>query len=253
MVTFLGGHDYASLAEWRWLNGGRCGRSATMASSESLKRTVIMGAAGRDFHNFNLVYRDDPNTRVVAFTAAQIPGIAERRYPTSLAGPRYPDGIPIMAESELEALCREERVDDVVFAYSDVPHATVMHAASRALAAGSDFLLLGPNCTMLTAPVPVIAVSAIRTGCGKSQTTRWLGRLLSRYGLQVAVIRHPMPYGDLARQAVQRFATRDAIWTRPTARSRNERNTSRTWPPAPWSTPGWTMGGSWSARRRRRM
>jgi predicted GTPase len=182
-----------------------------MASSESLKRTVIMGAAGRDFHNFNLVYRDDPNTRVVAFTAAQIPGIAERRYPTSLAGPRYPDGIPIMAESELEALCREERVDDVVFAYSDVPHATVMHAASRALAAGSDFLLLGPNCTMLTAPVPVIAVSAIRTGCGKSQTTRWLGRLLSRYGLQVAVIRHPMPYGDLARQAVQRFATRDDL------------------------------------------
>jgi predicted GTPase len=170
-----------------------------------------MGAAGRDFHNFNLVYRDDPTSRVVAFTAAQIPGIAERRYPASLAGPGYPEGIPIVAESGLEALCREERVDDVVFAYSDVPHATVMHAASRALAAGADFLLLGPDRTMLSAPVPVIAVSAIRTGCGKSQTTRWLGRLLRQRELRVAVIRHPMPYGDLTRQAVQRFATREDL------------------------------------------
>ena len=182
-----------------------------MASSESPRRTVIMGAAGRDFHNFNLVYRDDPTTQVVAFTAAQIPGIADRCYPAALAGPRYPDGIPIVAESGLEALCREERVNDVVFAYSDVPHATVMHAASRALAAGADFLLLGPDRTMLAVPVPVIAVSAIRTGCGKSQTTRWLGRHLRQRGLRVAVIRHPMPYGDLARQAVQRFATRDDL------------------------------------------
>jgi len=169
---------------------------------------VILGAAGRDFHNFNVVYRDDPSTRVVAFTAAQIPGIAHRRYPPSLAGSLYPDGIPIEDESGLEAICEREHVDRVVFAYSDVTHETVMHLASRALAAGADFTLLGPERTMLRADVPVIAISAVRTGCGKSQVARWLGRRLRERGLRVGVIRHPMPYGDLEKQRVQRFATR---------------------------------------------
>jgi predicted GTPase len=171
-------------------------------------RTLIMGAAGRDFHNFNVVFRDDPTHEVVAFTAAQIPDIAGRRYPPALAGRHYPDGIPIVDEARLAELCREERVQQVVFAYSDVSHGQVMHCASIALAAGADFILLGPRRTMLEARVPVIAVSAVRTGCGKSQTSRWLSRLLRRAGLSAAVIRHPMPYGDLERQAVQRFAHR---------------------------------------------
>ena len=169
-------------------------------------RIVILGAAGRDFHNFNVVYRHDPEVHVVAFTQAQIPRLSDRRYPPSLAGPRYPDGIPIVDETELEAVCVREGVDQVVFAYSDVPHAAVMHLASRALAAGADFALLGPRRTMLRARVPVIAISAIRTGCGKSQTARWLGGWLRRRGYRVAVLRHPMPYGDLERQRVQRFA-----------------------------------------------
>ena len=167
-----------------------------------------MGAAGRDFHNFNMVYRDDPKSEVIAFTATQIPEIAGRRYPPSLAGPRYPDGIPIVEETELETLCRKERIDQVVFAYSDISYARVMHTASKSLASGADFLMLGPRRTMLHAKVPVIAVCAVRTGCGKSQTARWLSRLLKQEGLQVAVIRHPMPYGDLESQAVQRFSTR---------------------------------------------
>jgi predicted GTPase len=171
-------------------------------------RVVIMGAAGRDFHNFNVVYRGDPTREVVAFTAAQISGIAGRRYPRSLAGDLYPKGIPIVGEDELEAWCREHRVHEVVFAYSDIAHAEVMHRASRALATGADFILLGPARTMLRAAVPVIAVSAVRTGCGKSQTARWLSGLLRGHDLRVAVIRHPMPYGDLARQGVQRFAAR---------------------------------------------
>jgi predicted GTPase len=174
-------------------------------------RIVILGAAGRDFHNFNLVYRDDPDVRVVAFTQAQIPRLHDRRYPPSLAGPRYPDGIPIEDEAELEAICRRERVHQVVFAYSDVSHAAVMHLASRALAAGADFALLGPRRTTLRARVPVIAISAIRTGCGKSQTARWLGRWLRARGYRVAVLRHPMPYGDLERQRVQRFARREDL------------------------------------------
>jgi predicted GTPase len=172
---------------------------------------VILGAAGRDFHNFNLVYRDDPDVRVVAFTQAQIPRLHDRRYPASLAGPRYPDGIPIEDEADLETICRRERVDQVVFAYSDVSHAAVMHLASRALAAGADFALLGPCRTTLRAAVPVIAISAIRTGCGKSQTARWLGRWLRARGYRVAVLRHPMPYGDLERQRVQRFARREDL------------------------------------------
>ncbi|MGE0455358.1 MAG: cyclic 2,3-diphosphoglycerate synthase [Vicinamibacteria bacterium] len=176
-------------------------------SEGRVRRIVIMGAAGRDFHNFNVAYRDEPAAVVVAFTAAQIPGIAGRRYPAQLAGLLYPEGIPIVDEAELEALCRREEVDEVVFAYSDVEHATVMHAASRALAAGADFTLLGPERTMLRSKRPVIAVSAARTGCGKSQTSRFLSRRLRDAGLRVAVLRHPMPYGDLAKQRVQRFAS----------------------------------------------
>jgi predicted GTPase len=179
-----------------------------MAGSVDARRILIMGAAGRDFHNFNLVYRDDPSARVVAFTAAQIPGIAGRRYPPELAGPLYPDGIPIADESELETLCRQHRVQAVVFAYSDVTHETVMHAASRALPMGADFLLLGPDRTMLKSSKPVIAVTAVRTGCGKSQTSRYLSAYLRTHGLRVAVLRHPMPYGNLAQQRVQRLATR---------------------------------------------
>lgn len=167
-----------------------------------------MGAAGRDFHNYIMVYREDPSSRVIAFTANQIPDIAGRCYPPSLAGTNYPDGIPIVDEINLGVLCREENIDQVVFAYSDVSHAQVMHKASLALATGADFLLLGPERTMLAAAVPVIAICAVRTGCGKSQTTRWLAKLLKQKGLQVAVIRHPMPYGDLEKQSVQRFAAR---------------------------------------------
>jgi predicted GTPase len=166
-----------------------------------------MGAAGRDFHDFNVVYRGDPGVRVVAFTATQIPGIADRRYPAELAGSLYPDGIPILPEAELEAIIRDERVQAVVFAYSDVRHETVMHAASRALAAGADFELLGPDRTMLRSSRPVLAVGATRTGAGKSQTTRYLAALLADQGLTPVVVRHPMPYGDLAAQAVERFAT----------------------------------------------
>jgi len=179
-----------------------------MTDSWRATNVIIMGAAGRDFHNFNVVYRDDPSFEVVAFTAAQIPGIERRRYPSALAGPHYPQGIAIVPESELESLIARERVDQVVFAYSDLSHAEVMHRASRALAAGADFVLLGPHRTMIKAGVPVIAVSAVRTGCGKSPTTRWLSQRLRGRGLRAAVIRHPMPYGDLEREAVQRFATR---------------------------------------------
>ena len=171
------------------------------------ERIVIMGAAGRDFHNFNVVFRGDAATRVVAFTAAQIPGIADRRYPASLAGPGYPEGIPIVAESELERLVVDEDVDTVVFAYSDVPHATVMHVASRVLAAGADFRLIGPDRTMIRSTLPVVAVGATRTGCGKSQTTRYIAKLLAERGVRPVVIRHPMPYGDLERQRAQRFAS----------------------------------------------
>jgi predicted GTPase len=174
-------------------------------------RIAILGAAGRDFHNFNVAYRDDPASEVVAFTAAQIPGIEGRRYPPQLAGALYPQGIPIVAESRLEALIREQSVARVVFAYSDLSHEEVMHRASRALAAGADFELLGPARTMLRAEIPVIAISAVRTGAGKSPLARWLSRRLRERGRRVAVIRHPMPYGDLTRQAAQRFATREDL------------------------------------------
>ncbi len=180
---------------------------ATASAPPRRRRILILGAAGRDFHVFNTVFRGDPAAEVVAFTAAQIPGIASRRYPPELAGSLYPAGVPIRAESDLAALVAAERIDQVVFAYSDVAHVDVMHKASIALAAGADFALLGPDATMLRAKIPVIAVCAVRTGIGKSQVSRALSRLLRDRGLRVAVVRHPMPYGDLARQAVQRFAS----------------------------------------------
>lgn len=170
------------------------------------RRVLIMGAAGRDFHDFNVVYRDDPRYEVVAFTATQIPFIADRRYPAELAGPRYPDGIQIHDEGELTDLIRKLDVDEVVFAYSDVSHEYVMHKASEVLAAGASFQLLGSNATMLYAKVPVVAVCAVRTGCGKSQTTRYIADLLRREGRRVVAVRHPMPYGDLVAERVQRFA-----------------------------------------------
>ncbi len=171
------------------------------------ERVLIMGAAGRDFHNFNVVFRNNARYEVVAFTATQIPNIEGRVYPPMLAGPLYPQGIPIYPEDELERLIRDLHVDTVVFAYSDVSHEYVMHRASRALAAGADFMLLGPQRTMLSARKPVIAVCAARTGSGKSQTTRYVSDVLRAMGLKVAVVRHPMPYGDLTQQVAQRFAS----------------------------------------------
>ena len=166
-----------------------------------------MGAAGRDFHNFNVVYRDDPAHEVVAFTATQIPNIEGRRYPAELAGPRYPKGIEIHPETELSRLVADLGIDEVVFAYSDVSHETVMHKASQVLAAGADFRLIGPKASMLKSKVPVVSVCAVRTGSGKSQTTRRVIGVLRAKGKRVVAIRHPMPYGDLVRQRVQRFAT----------------------------------------------
>jgi len=188
-----------------------------------MKTVVIMGAGGRDFHDFNVAYRHDPETRVVAFTAAQIPGIDDRVYPSSLAGPRYPEGIPIVPEGELEDLIDRFGVDEVVLAYSDLSHATVMHLASRVLAAGATFVLPGPDATMIESHKPVIAVTAVRTGCGKSQTSRRLGRLFLDAGLRVALVRHPMPYGDLEAMRVQRFATlADIDAAGPTVEEREE-------------------------------
>jgi predicted GTPase len=173
----------------------------------STKRVLIMGAAGRDFHNFNVAYRDDDRACVVAFTATQIPGIEGRQYPAELSGKLYPQGIPIYDEKELTRLIKELQVDEVVFAYSDVPHEYVMHRASQVLAAGADFRLMGPRATMIKSTKPVVAVCAVRTGSGKSQTTRHVAGVLQTMGYKVVAIRHPMPYGELARQAVQRFAT----------------------------------------------
>jgi predicted GTPase len=170
------------------------------------RRVLIMGAAGRDFHNFNTAYRDDPDIEVVAFTATQIPFIDDRTYPAALAGPRYPDGISIHDEGELVELIRTKEVDDVVFSYSDVSHEFVMHQASKVIAAGANFVLLGPEATFLDAKVPVVAVTAVRTGVGKSQTTRAIAGFLKEAGQKVVAVRHPMPYGDLAAQRVQRYA-----------------------------------------------
>ncbi|PID96856.1 MAG: GTPase [Actinomycetales bacterium] len=177
-----------------------------MSASRTPRSVVVLGAAGRDFHNVNVVFRDDPAFRVVAFTATQIPDIAFRRYPPELAGALYPDGIPIIAETDLVELIESNKIDLAVFAYSDVPHERVMHLASQCLAAGADFTMLSGRHTMLRSRKPVVAVTAVRTGVGKSQTTRYLAGLLRQHGLRVVVVRHPMPYGDLAAQVCQRFA-----------------------------------------------
>ncbi len=188
-----------------------------------MRKVIIMGAGGRDFHNFNVVFRHDSETEVVAFTATQIPGIADRNYPPSLAGPLYPEGIPIRPEEELTQLVRAHGVDEVILAYSDLKHETVMHKASLVLASGADFRLLGPDATMLGSSKPVVAVCAVRTGCGKSQTSRKVGRTLLDAGLRVALVRHPMPYGDLEAMRVQRFATLEDIdASHPTVEEREE-------------------------------
>jgi predicted GTPase len=170
-----------------------------------MRRVLIAGAAGRDFHNFNVAFRGRDDVRVVAFTATQIPDIEGRVYPAELAGEGYPDGIPILAEEELADIVRREEIDDVVFAYSDVTHEHVMHTGSIAMAAGADFRLMGPRSTELRATKPVVAICAVRTGSGKSQTTRHVASVLRGAGKRVAVLRHPMPYGDLTKQVVQRF------------------------------------------------
>ncbi len=175
------------------------------------RRVLIMGAAGRDFHNFNVMYRDSADHEVVAFTATQIPFIADRIYPAELAGPRYPGGIQIHPETDLDRLIRELDVDEVAFSYSDVSHGYVMGKASQVMAAGASFVLPGPRDTMLTARVPVVAVCAVRTGCGKSQTSRRVCQAIRESGLTPVVVRHPMPYGNLAAQQVQRFAGYDDL------------------------------------------
>ncbi len=173
------------------------------------ENVIVMGAAGRDFHNFNVYFRDNPRYRVVAFTAAQIPDIDARRYPPALAGSLYPDGIPIHPEGDLARLIRDHRVDLVAFSYSDVPYDHVMHLASLAMAEGADFILIGATYTMLRSARPVVAVCAVRTGCGKSPTTRKVCEILQARGRSVVVVRHPMPYGNLESQAVQRFSSYD--------------------------------------------
>ncbi|OLE56860.1 MAG: GTPase [Chloroflexi bacterium 13_1_20CM_2_59_7] len=172
-----------------------------------MRKLLILGAAGRDFHNFNVVFRDNAGYQVVAFTATQIPDIANRRYPPELAGPSYPEGIPIFEEKNLEKLVVEHAIDAVVFSYSDVSHQNLMHLASRAVAAGADFWLLGTEHTQLISSVPVVSICAVRTGCGKSPLSRLVASQLRRHGWKPVVIRHPMPYGDLAAEAIQRFAT----------------------------------------------
>src|SRR4030042_1728046 len=169
-------------------------------------RTLIMGAAGRDFHNFNVFFRDNADYEVVAFTATQIPDIEGRTYPKELAGKLYPKGIPIYAEDDLLKRIKKHKVRQVIFAYSDVPHEVVMHKASMVLAAGADFRLMGTESTQVKSTKPVISICAVRTGSGKSQTTRRVSLILRGMGFKVAAIRHPMPYGDLVKQAVQRFA-----------------------------------------------
>jgi predicted GTPase len=170
-------------------------------------RTLIMGAAGRDFHNFNLFFRSNAAYRVVAFTATQIPNIEGRRYPPELSGSDYPGGIPIYPEDDLIHLIKENQIDQVIFAYSDVPHEYVMHQASKVLAAGADFRLMGTGKTQLKSSKPVVSIGAVRTGAGKSQTTRRVSLIMKSMGHKVAIIRHPMPYGDLSKQIVQRYET----------------------------------------------
>jgi len=168
-------------------------------------KVIIMGAAGRDFHNFNVYFRNNPYYEVVAFTATQIPDIANRKYPVELSGSLYPEGIPIYAEEELPLLIREKEVDQVILAYSDLSHQYVMDKASIALANGADFRLMGPKSTMLKSNLPVVSIGAVRTGSGKSQTTRRVTDILKKKGYKIAVVRHPMPYGDLRTQIWQRY------------------------------------------------
>lgn len=177
----------------------------TIVSSRR-ERVLLLGAAGRDFHNFNLCFRENPHFEVIAFTAAQIPGIENRRYPPELSGPLYPDGIPIYPEEQLEELICANDIQQVIFAYSDLSHVALMHLASRALAAGADFRLIGPERSFLASARPVISVCAVRTGCGKDSVVRRIAALLLARGLRPVVVRHPMPYGDLRRQIAQRFA-----------------------------------------------
>jgi predicted GTPase len=172
-----------------------------------IENVIIMGAAGRDFHNFNVYFKDNPRYRIVAFTATQIPDIEGRLYPPELAGKLYPEGIPIYPEDQLANLVQEHKVDLVAFSYSDVPHVEVMHKASRVMAGGADFMLIGSTYTMLKSQKPVVSVCAVRTGCGKSQTTRHVCRILKEKGKKVVAVRHPMPYGDLKAQVVQRFSS----------------------------------------------
>ncbi|MBM3327218.1 MAG: GTPase [Calditrichaeota bacterium] len=175
------------------------------------RRVLIMGAAGRDFHNFNVLFRDNPDVEVVAFTATQIPNIDGRIYPAELAGSRYPNGIPIFNEIDIADIITRENIDGILFAYSDISYQALMNKSAEVMAAGASFMLLGPNATMLPSNKPVIAVTAVRTGCGKSQTTRRVGAILRQAGKKVAVVRHPMPYGNLVKQRVQRFAALDDL------------------------------------------
>lgn len=188
-----------------------------------MRRIVIVGAGGRDFHTFNVLWRGDPGVEIVAFTAAQIPNIDRRRYPADLAGERYPAGIPIVPEADLVPLIRDRAVDEVVFAYSDIAHVDLMHLAAQVLAAGADFRLVGMHASALHSRTPVVAVCATRTGCGKSQTSRAVAHELQRNGLRVALVRHPMPYGNLHDMRVQRFGTLDEITaSHPTVEEREE-------------------------------
>jgi predicted GTPase len=188
-----------------------------------MKRVIIVGAGGRDFHNFNVVFRSDPDVHVVAFTAAQIPNIDHRTYPPDLAGPGYPDGIPIVPQDDLLGLIRDQQVDEVVFAYSDISYPDLMHLAAKVLAAGADFRLIGMHASALKSNKPVVAVCATRTGCGKSQTSRAVARILQSNGLKVALVRHPMPYGNLHDMRVQRFRTLEEIdASHPTIEEREE-------------------------------
>jgi predicted GTPase len=212
-----------------------------------MKRVLILGAAGRDFHDFNVVFRNNPEFQVVAFTATQIPDIAGRRYPAELAGNLYPDGIPILEEDKMEQIIRDQHVDAVVFAYSDIAYPTLMHLASRAVAAGANFQLLAAARTQLTAKVPVVSVCAVRTGCGKSPVSRRIAVELRKQGWHPVVVRHPMPYGDLNEQRAQRFAS----WPISIATSaplKSAKSTSRTSSKAPLSMPEWTMRTSCARR-----
>lgn len=186
-------------------------RTARAAGGGAVRRTIVIGAAGRDFHNFLVALRDDPEVEVVAFTAAQIPHIEERCFPAALAGPRYPNGIPIVPESRLEETIRKSHAHEAIFSYSDLSHEQVMHVASRVLATGADFRILGPESTLLGSRLPVISVCAVRTGSGKSQTTRRVCELLRAAGKRPVAVRHPMPYGDLLAQSCQRFASEEDL------------------------------------------